>query len=115
MQADRRRLTIHETACKGLRFCGPCNVIAGGNAVPDNLVAKAGRDVTKITVACSTAQVNMLLLACGCQAVCACDLRLDPGRTLPYPSYFLTPCISSLCLHTGHLEGRAEYEGAAVP
>lgn len=58
MLADRRRLTVHETACKGLRFCGPCNVVARGEAVSDDLVAKAGGDVTNITVACSPAQAT---------------------------------------------------------
>ncbi len=30
--AARRRVELHETACGGLRFCGRCNVVAGGGS-----------------------------------------------------------------------------------
>ena len=30
--AAHRRVVLHETACGGLRFCGRCNVVAGGGS-----------------------------------------------------------------------------------
>lgn len=56
-QADLGRVTVHETACKGLRFCGACNVIAHGEALQDDLLTAAGHDTTDISVACSPLQV----------------------------------------------------------
>lgn len=53
-QADLGRLTIHETACKGLRFCGACNVVAHDEALQGDLFSGIA---TNSSVPCSTAQV----------------------------------------------------------